>query len=182
MAPRNRAAMSATAVAAIGLTIAPTAAHAAPPHASGVVERTPMVDSWIYSDGELFVFTGPEAVGCSGPPDFELFDVTVVSPPSGGSRTTSAHRESVYVYDADGFVDPFAWMGAVCSKGQGDPVPLATGAGMVVHTIHTDADGNLVSHGGTTTAQLTTADAGTAHVTAQGVPGTWGTDVIRYTG
>ncbi len=175
-------AAAALGLAGIGAGVTPSSALAAAPDESGSVTRAPMVDSWVYSDGELFVFTGPEAVNCSGPPEFELFDVTVVSPPSGASLSTSAHPENVYVYEADGFIDPFAWIAAVCSSGQGAPEPLASGEGTVVHTVHTDADGNLVSHGGATTARLTTAGGGTAHVTARGVPGTWGSDVIHYTG
>jgi hypothetical protein len=75
-------------LAGIGAIVTPSSALAAAPDESGSVTRTPMVDSWVYSDGELFVFTGPEAVNCSGPPEFELFDVTVASP----VRTGRSHR------------------------------------------------------------------------------------------
>jgi hypothetical protein len=168
---------------AVALLI-PTAARADAPDQSGVVEQTPYLSAWVISGDGLIVLTGPSLEqGCFGEGFLERI-ATVVSTPSGATLTTLTHSDQVWVFDGEGFANPFDWLfGRACPAvwaGQ-PPDPLAQGEGLVSVNSRLDADG--VEHGNVrVTAMVTTADGQDVHLNVHGTIGVIGGDFINYGG
>ena len=171
-------------VGAVALFI-PTAARADAPDQSGVVERTPYLSAWVISDDELIVLTGPPLEqGCFGQGFLEPA-ATVVNTPSGGTVTTLTHSDQVWVFDNEGFVNPFDWLfGSACAAvwaGEPAPDPLAQGEGLVRVSSRIDADGVERGRLGVN-ATVTTADGKNVHLNVHGRIGLIGEDFINYGG
>lgn len=162
----------------------PTVARANAPDQSGVVERTPYLSAWVASDDGLIVLTGPPLEeGCFGAGFLEPV-ATVVNTPSGATLTTVTHSDQVWVFDNEGFVNPFDWLfGRACPAvwaGESAPDPLAQGEGLVRVSSRVDADG--VEHGSNSiVAMVTTADGRNVHLNVHGRIGVIG-DFINYGG
>jgi hypothetical protein len=148
------------------------------------VEQTPYLSAWVISGDGLIVLTGPSLEqGCFGEGFLERI-ATVVSTPSGATLTTLTHSDQVWVFDDEGFTNPFDWLfGRACPAvwaGQ-PPDPLAQGEGLVSVNSRLDADG--VEHGNVrVTAMVTTADGQDVHLNVHGTIGVIGGDFINYGG
>jgi len=181
---RSRVAGIVAILMAVALLI-PTAARADAPDQSGVVERTPLLSAWVISNDELIVLTGPPLEqGCSGEGFLEP-TATVVNTPGRFTLTNITHSDQVWVFDNEGFTNPFDWLfGAACPAvwaGESAPEPLAQGEGLISVSGRVDADG--VEHGSfSVTAMVTTADGRNVHLNAHGKIGEIGGDFINYGG
>lgn len=170
---------AATGSAALAAAVIVPPAQAGVPVESGVADRVEQLNAWIYFDDGLVLFTGSSLAACGGQLPTGTF--TVVSTPADVTVTVNATHDRVYVYDAQGFGDPFAFIGQACALPPDErPQSIAWGDGVVTHT--TQSRLGVESGRGTVTASLTTADGGSAHVTARGTTTSFEEDVITYTG
>ena len=170
-------------LAALGLLM-PTAALAAVPNESGVVERAPHPAGWIAFGDGVIVMTGPEldAAGCLG--QIPQQTATYINPPSDVSLVHASYVDEIRVFDDQGYPDALAWLfGFACPPllaGESGPEPIAQGEGRVTWNYRVDADGVL--HGRvSTTATVTTTDGSDVHLNTFGEIGA-STDFVNYGG